>query len=542
MKTKKVYAAVLGAWAAMMRRFFPRYCVRNLTLKGNKNAYLFLPGVEKEDAFLAAPDEFIAARVWSYETKLHLLARKRFVLVNEIYSEKEFDEVLQAKNVQQVIAALRVYTPSRTKMLKTLCGRSFDNQVWCDIAKAVPAAFESLKPWEILGVPEGCLCYPNEESWNLAVALAEVRASWAPLFMQELRRIPPQYLGDKGRELMTHFFYIAFRVKLDVSFMMPYLYVIFSELYLEVRKNYAGYRDFAPYVEMMFPQVFKFLKPDEAKTSFSQIKFPAKVEDGEEAYAWLLIIYNLLDNNAVYVLMRRYLRAIKQRVNINLFNELFDKMIAEARSATELQNLYAMCEALNAEPRQWYAIQERVVAMAEENDNHVCLGFAFPFKGWDRALARRAVVVMAKKKHLDVFVTRLGELPYELDKVAFEAMEIQSQLDAFDVASYLIEMVTTMKLYPAAEKKFLCATFRLPMSREELQRLQLEYINRVKIADTVFTALISGAPSDNIYMFVDAYAKKWGLEVWQYQYIMQSRVSPKAPLWRKYVLQEAEVK
>ena len=539
MRIKKVYAAVLGAWAAMMRRFFPRYCVRNLTLKGNKNAYLFLPGVEKEDAFLAEPDEFIAARVWSYETKLHLLARKRFVLVNEIYSEKEFDEVLQAKNVQQVIAALRVYTPSRTKMLKTL-GRSFDNQVWCDIAKAVPAAFESLKPWEILGVPEGCLCYPNDKSWNLAVALAEVRASWAPLFMQELRRIPPQYLGDKGRELMIQFFNIAFKAKLDVSFMMPYLYVIFSELYLEVRKNYAGYRDFAPYVEMMFPQMVKFLKPDEAKTSFSQIKFPAKVEDGEEAYAWLLIIYNLLDNNAVYVLMRRCLQAIKQCVNINLFNELFDKMIAEARSATELQKLYAMCEALNAEPRQWYAIQERVVAMAEEKDNHVCLGFAFPFKGWDRALARRAVVVMAKKKHLGGFVTRLGELPYELDKVAFEAMEIQSQLEALD-STNLEKMVTTMKLYPEAEKKFFCMDSNLYERQNSLKELKLGYISRFQLDDATFSALLSCTcmvSYDSRKVLIVAYAEKWGLELWQYQLSMQSSFSKEAPLWKQYVKAE----
>lgn len=547
MKTKVSFGVfILCVWSVIMRVLFPRYCVKFLTLKKRPGAWRYLPGKEKELELidkLELLSEDIAARVWSYETKLALLAGSNpafnSALIGDINTEKELVAVWRKGVVKDIIAAMRVYTPSHAKMLQFLnCGR-FDIPTWCRIATAVPAAFESLKPWEILGVEEKTPCDTEKDRWCLALALAEARPAWAPLFITELRNIPPQRLGQRGEELMRMFFAVAFKAKADISQLMPYLYVIFPELYLKVRADYTGYKNFAPFVEMMFPQVFKFLKPDEAKTSFGQIKFPAKVEDSEEAYVWLYIAYNLLGNKAVYALMLQHLQALQHRVNNYLFDEMLERMIALAHNADELKTLYAVCKAVGAEPLL-KAVQERIVNLAADKQNYVRLGFAFPFEGWEKSLARRAVILMAQQKQLAGFVNRLTELPYGLADVALEAMEVQSQLDALDSAN-LGKMVTTMKLYPEAEKKFFCMDSNLCEQQNSLKELKLGYISRFQPDDATFSALLSYTcmlSYDSRKVLIVAYAEKWGLRKWQYQLAMQSSFSKEAPLWKQYVREE----
>lgn len=548
MKTKKSFGKfILNVWAAVLRVLFPRYCVKCLTLKKRSDAWRYLPGKEKELKLidkLELTSEDIAARVWSYETKLALLAGSNpafnSALIGDINTEKELVAVWRKGVVKDIIAAMRVYTPSHTKMLQFLnCGR-FDIPTWCRIATAVPAAFESLQPWEILGVEEKTPCYTEKDRWCLALALAEARPVWAPLFITELRNIPPQRLGQRGEELMRMFFAVAFKAKADISQLMPYLYVIFPELYLKVRADYTSYKNFAPFVEMMFPQVFKFLKPDDAKTSFSQIKFPAKVEDGEEAYVWLFIVYKMLGDKVVYQLMLKHLKALKEHVSKGLFNEMFGQMIDYAHDAGELKTLYAMCKAVDADSMLWATIQERIVNLAAVKENCVRFGFAFPFKGWEKEVAKRAVVLMAQQKQLAGFVNRLTELPYGLEQVALETMEIQSQLDALD-STNLEKMVTTMKLYPEAEKKFFCMDSNLCEQQNSLKELKLGYIRQHQPDDATFSALLSYTcmlSYDSRKVLIVAYAEKWGLRKWQYQLAMQSHFSAEAPLWKQYVREE----
>lgn len=548
MVTKKSFGEfILNVWASLARVLTAQYCVKYLTLKKRPDARRYLPGKEKELALikkLGFSSEEIAARVWSYETKLALLADRNpalnSALIGDITTEKELEVVLERGMVKDVIAAMRVYTPSRARMLKALGSGLFGIAGWCSIAKAVPAAFESLKTWEILGIEGKTHCPAKSEQWQVALALAEVRPTWAPLFMLELRNIVPQKLGEAGRAFMQKFFDIAFAAKVDMAEMMPYLYIFFPELYLKVREDYIGYKNFAPFVEMMFPQVFKFLKPDEAKTSFSQIKFPSSVKDTEEAYVWLFIVYKMLDNKAVYQLMLKHLKALKEHVSKGLFNEMFWRMIDYARDADELKTLYAVCKAVDAEPMMWAAIQARIVNLAAVKENHVRLGFAFPFKGWEKELAQRAVVLMARRKQLVGFVNRLAELPYDLEKVALEAMEIQSQLDALD-SENLGKMVTTMKLYPEAEEKFFCMSSNLYEQSNALKELKLGYISRFQPDDATFRALLSYTcmlSYDSRKVLIVAYAEKWGLRKWQYQLAMQSHFSAEAPLWKRYVREE----
>ncbi len=535
---------VLNVWAAVMRVLMAQYCVKYLTLKTRRNAVKYLPGKEKELMLiekLGFSGDEIANRVWTYETKLALLAdcnpALNSALTSDITTEKEFEAVWRRGTVKNVIAAMRVYTPSRIWLLKALnCGQ-FDIPTWCRIAKAVPAVFENLKPWEILGVDEKKPCHTEKDRWNLALTLAEAKSVWAPLFMTELRNIPPQQLEAKGEELMKKFFDIAFKAKSDISHLMPYLYVIFPELYLKVRADYASYKNFAPFVEKMFPQLFKFLEPDEEKQSFRLIKFSPVVEDKEEAYVWLFIVYNMLDNKDVYNCMLRCLQTLRYRVHKKMFNEMFEKMIQYSKTADQLKQLYAVCSAVQANPEQFMRLCDRIIQFSVVEEHSIHLGFAFPFKEWKPSLAKRAIVLMAERKQLALFINRLSELTPTLRNAAFEAMETQSQIDTL-ATDDVEKLVTTTQLLPKAEKVFLYLLTTRNLTAVSLHELKRKYIERVKLAGSSFKALLSDYAPLSMEIraeLVSIYAKKWKLSLEEYQLIMQSYMSVKAPFLRKYV-------
>ena len=79
------------------------------------------------------------------------------------------------------------------------------------------------------------------------------------------------------------------------------------------------------------------------------------VEDKEEAYVWLFIVYNMLDNKDVYNCMLRCLQTLRYRVHKKMFNEMFEKMIQYSKTADQLKQLYAVCSAVQANPEQFYA-------------------------------------------------------------------------------------------------------------------------------------------------------------------------------------------
>ena len=198
----------LQLFAAIVRNFFPGWAVRHFTCKGNPNVRLYLPrSVEKQlrliDKLKFDTDE-LREREWWTETKVVLLLKGNYSLLPEIRTEQEFEAIVDSADVERVAQAMKYYTPNKAGMLRLLHQYGLEA---LDLVKAVPSAFDSLAPWEVLGVGEKeAAPVADDRRWAFAEALVCAKSSWAPKFMLELRKIVPQKLGEIGREYFELFF------------------------------------------------------------------------------------------------------------------------------------------------------------------------------------------------------------------------------------------------------------------------------------------------------------------------------------------------
>lgn len=541
MKTNKSFGEfVQNVWAIIMRVLMARFCVKYLTLKTRKNAEKYLPGTEKELKLidkLGFSNEEIAARVWSYRTKVALLHRRCWALISDIQTEEEFDVVLSLGSSADLVSAMRVYTPSRAKMCYII--ENFEKrsalQTLNYLISKLPTAFEALKVWEVLGIAEKSYCPPENPRWEVALQLAMVRPVWAPLFMKEIRNIPPQKLGEKGMELMKKFFDIAFLARLDIAEMMPYLYVFFPELYGRVRENFSCNNEISPYFKVMFPQLVKYLAKD-VVSSMHDICLTGKLSDKDNAYAWLRIGFERLNERAVYNLLLSQLGVLKKSLLPKIYNQLFDAMLDNACCYSDLAELYRFVDKDNK--FLFSKNQELWVSRSEESASRARqLAFAFPFIGWEESFAKRAIRIMVAHKQLKNVC--LKSLSPVLQEFAFNVMEEQSQIEALN-STNLERVVTTLQLSSGAEKAFLLMDSSQYLSHQALFELKRQYIERVQLKKEVLHSLIFDLNlswKDRLAL-VKLYAMKWQLTLEEYQHIMQSCMSEEAPLLRQYVKDE----
>lgn len=526
MKTKKSFGEfVLSVWVAVVRTVFPRYCVKCLTLKTRRNAQRYLLGSKKElkliDKLKLSNDE-IAARLWSRETKLAVLSRGCCALLSDVHTEEELDVVMRYYSVESIVKALRVYTPSKEKMCEMCRLRS--NETLVEIVKEVPSVFNTLKAFEILGAKKGNKIPAIEPRWEVAVALAKRAPFWAPEFLLQLREIVPNHLGEEGQKLMSEFFDIAFEAKANVSEMMPYFSVFQPEMYAKVREHHWDY-EISPYFRMMFPQLLKYMKRDFCKTSFADITVVGKLTTEEDAYAWLKIGFERMSKPAVYSVLLEHLADIKAYSGKELFEELFNEMIAKAKTGDDLLKLYAF------EPEH-PSLPEAIVSRLQEDGASVVRQI-FPFKGWPDKLAVKAIKVLIAKNEFPV--ERLSELSEAVQQVALVEMESRSQIVSIDTG-YTSDLIAEGRaLHPAAERHLLV--------QQHMASAQLAYIEQVRLHESTVswilhnsTALALEARKD----FIFRYAQKWGLTEAQYLHVLQSFIANQAPFLKKYVKTEAE--
>jgi len=526
MKTKKSFGErVLNVWAAIVRTLMARYCVEYLTLKTRKNAEKYLLGAEKELALidkLKLCNEKIAARVWSSGTKVALLSRKCPALINEIKTEKEFDAVLLTGRDRFIIAAMRVYTPSRAKMLNILS--MFDVVTLCIIARSVPVVFDMLKPWEILGVKEKEACL-DWKKWKLALALAETKSVWAPLFLIELWKVTPNKLGNEGQELMDKFFDIAFVAKEDVSELMCFFCVFQEEKYARVRDYHYKYKCFTSYFRMVFPQLLQDLHVSPLYLAMDAINLSGKLTRENDVYAWLKIGYEHLDEQGILECLLSCLTDIRQNTNDTLYQQLLNRMVTKA-DFSSLLVLYDYVEPKGKKQVQRLLI-DRYVATGARG-----MSVAFPFKEWEESLATEALLAMAAKKEIPV--KRLGELSAKLQNVAITAMEEQAQIRVIQLkdADSLLEQ---SELLPQAEIELL-------KSRDYTVAYKRLYVERKQMSESAFRFLVYSQDGD-VSVRVDLLYRhiiQWGLLQSQYYMLLQSQFSQMAPFVKKYIKVKAE--
>ncbi len=442
-------------------------------------------------------------------------------LLSEIKTEEELDAVIAQRCPAMLVAAMRVYTPTRDKM-RELC-MQLERNLLRAVAGQVPSAFDSLEPMEVLGVKKGCQVELTPARWEVALVLAKARPSWAPRFLLELRNIVPNKLGEEGEKLMIEFFEIAFVVKQDMAEMMPYFCVFQPELYAKLRASLLEAENVASYFQMMFPQLLRYLQKS-TYTYFSAIEVEGELKNEEDIYAWLRIGVAHLREYRVYQMMLDNMHSIKAHILPALFDNLVIEMVESAQNCADL---YTLCKFANADQQEnlFLALVEKAEAT---NKGGGVLQRVFPFKGMSEALIIRAIKVLVGMKQFPVEQVR--ELSEAMQVVAFEELETQSQIETINEGD-VNALIGIAKLYPRAEKHLL---------NNGLEKIAFAYFQRVQIDPTTFSWILQSMKISLKFKesLIFRYAEKWGLNQSEYMQIMQSRLNSQAAFLKKYLRDE----
>ena len=510
-------------FAAIMRVVFPQLAVKYFTKKTNKHAELFLPSEAKQlwaiDKLELDTDQ-IRARVWSLKTKVERLLQQHYDLIQEIKTEQEFSALVKVGRVDIIAQAMKFYTPTQEVALQLLSKFGLDA---VELIKKAPAAFDGLKASDILGVKLNEVCAPDSPRWAFAEALVSKRASWAPKFLEELRKMPPQRLGELGQAKFRFFFQFAYDAKENVAFLMPYMAVFFPELYAQVRANFSSYKEFAPYITKMLPAKLKSL--EQGKETFkdlSSVSVHGLLEEVYDAYAWLSIAYYRMNEPAVYEFIATKMSEIKPMVSELIYNQLLDRLIALANCPADVSRLLSLAD----DKREQVLYREMV-----ENKYAVLLAAQYPFSSWeDKELIKSALRIIIADNRLPL--AKMHELPEDLQEFAKYQLEVSAQIAALE--SDIFKNVG-YHLLPEVEIYLMLMDPHFALKYQEL------YVEEFQLSERAFNVLIHretvklqnhGAFPDNL---VGKYAAKWGLTEAQYQALLQTPMKKYTLQWKEYI-------
>lgn len=510
-------------FAAIVRTVFPLIAVKYFTKKSNAYAELFLPSVTKQLKAIEKLDldtDQIRARVWSLQVKVARLQRQRYDLIQEIKTEQEFEALVNGGRVNIIAQAMKYYTPTQEMALRLLNKFGLDA---VELIEKSPAAFDGLKASDILGVKPSEVCALDNPRWAFAEALVSKRASWAPKFLEELRKMPPQRLGEVGQEKFRFFFKFAYDAKENVAFLMPYMAVFFPELYAQVRANFSSYKEFAPYITKMLPAKLRSL--EQGKETFddlSSVSVHGLLEEVYDAYAWLSIAYYRLNEPAVYELIMSKMSDIKPMVSEPIYNQLLDRLIALANCPADVSRLLSL-----ADDKRKQVLYHKMV----EKKYATLLAAQYPFSSWeDKELIKSALRIVIADNRLPL--AKLHELPEDLQEFAKYQLEVSAQIAALE--SDIFKNVG-YHLLPEVEIYLMLMDPHFALKYQEL------YVEEFQLSERAFNVLIHretvklqnhGAFPDNL---VGKYAAKWGLTEAQYQALLQTPMKKYTLQWKEYI-------
>ena len=462
----------------------------------------------------------IRARVWSLQVKVARLQRQRYDLIQEIKTEQEFSALVKVGRVNIIAQAMKFYTPTQEMALKLLSKFELDA---VELINKAPAAFDGLKTCDILGIKPSEVCAPDSPRWAFAEALITKRASWAPRFLEELRKMPPQRLGELGKAKFNFFFKFAYEAKENVAFLMPYMAVFFPELYAQVRANFFSYKEFAPYITKMLPAKLKSLEQGkETFKSLSLVSLEGVLDEMNDAYAWLSIAYYRMNEPAVYVFIATKMSEIKPMVSEPIYNQLLDRLIALANCPADISRLLSLADDTRKQVLYHKMVEKKYATL---------LAAQYPFSSWeDKELIKSALRIVIADNHFPL--AKMHELPEDLQEFATYQMEVSAQIaalesDIFKNVGYhlLLEVeIYLMQMDPHFALKY-----------QEL------YVEEFQLSERAFNVLIHretvklqnhGAFPDNL---VGKYAAKWGLTEAQYQALLQTPMKKYTLQWKEYI-------
>ena len=544
---KSFIASVKSKIARALAKLFPAYAVRKKTLLTNPNANDWIVADVDQAMYLIKKLKFsereIAERTWSSATRMELLSKSdskgRKALANTVRNEDELEAILRYGDVEDMVVAIKSYTPSAKRMRELVSSVSTPVGLLNKIAEEAPTAFKALTAKEILGITPNQKCNKaTDKRWDLALDLMGSSPEWCPKFMLLIREILPGALTDRDRAYFQDILAIAKEAKVSLAGLLSYMSVFFKEEYILYVNAFKAYPTFAMEFKEMFPQYVKYLKDGADHYTSLDMLSPHINENyaqKDDAYAWLGIGRDLLHKSSdVFAVFLENIEAIYE-ANPKLGKELIDMMTDEALSVEDLIALQQKMgdvvdkDKFNEKAYSIILVKSKFYGYADAPNY---LKF-FPFKDWKVENAKHAVkrIVLCNKLPVD----KLGELSEELQRYVLETMEAQSQLGALN--SGKVDELVKLQLYPEVEIELFYKKYQ--SCKEQI----LSYIDNFGMSQEAYEAIIKRDDIRESYAeYLTKYAEKYGLTQRQYVQLLQSRGIGLAPFLKQYVGKKPEVK
>lgn len=549
-KIKMAFNAV-GAWilnvfAAIMRVSFPQLCCKYFTKKGRRNAEKFLPSLEEQKkAFMHILNADIPKRVWSKEFRIWMLQMKEYSLIADCASQEELAEVL-FKPCSTAIrsVAVRRCTPTHDMILKFVNETEKFSEV-TDLATAVPAAFSSLSAEEILGTGSNerrklmlatLNKYPGylTERRDLMLTMANKYPDYVTACLGIILSAPTSTGEDVfDVPLLVG---VAIAKKLDLAPLLEQLKAKYPETYATVRENAMNMGTNSVMLVLKGFSLTSWALPAHMGKAYPKliedlntVSVSGSLEDCYDAMAWLSICYQMMDKQDICNMVLKNWEDIKECVSNSVYQQLSQKLVKSFSNAEQGKQVIKLVDE-GLKPK---AIDRLLDVLSDSSSG--CLSDLFPFKEWNAEQQKKAIRLMARGKNLPV--KRMKELSKELQELAIEELEIQSELSAFrsNNDAKMNELIMH-KLHSRSEVALFCHSGYL------VSNYGYRYVQAFQMDESSFGLMVMRTTDDYkttisgcIEKIIRAHAEKWGLSEQNYRDLLQSPYSSLAALLKESI-------
>ncbi len=535
---------------ALYLNIFSLYFVLYRTLKGYYRPQDYLPSVGVQKFFIRTfgmngrfyNRKWIRARVWSLETRLWLLQKPDAiitcegddsfkisnVLLDDVATQEEFDIVCKTKNTDYVIQALRVFTPKKEKMLEFYKTGSVK---FVQVAKEIPQAFSTLTVKNVFEYPFAgrdyqlaeVLVYANPEKWVVPVMK----------FLDEHRF----HNQEDVMGLFEVAFNEAFRLKLDISSLMPTLRVHYPSFYKKILDKHYLYNDFTPYICIMLNyelqnNILNFVTLDESLANNPWLRLAVNSR-------------NILCYNRIFSCWQ----IIEKKTAPRIEKEFFQHLLKNIKHSDVIETM--LCTFVGDSERIGNIIHRVGFLAREENlsmmyNGTICkevLSY-FPFTSTDfntyvgldkiKPFLEQLIEVKAFP------VERISELSEDLQKFVFQKLEEQSQCDLLSTNDLLLALSTReyMPAYNEAKSlvdcRFEIKAERQLLSKSTDNKFVIQYLEETRIHDSNYYHFLKEKNAGSIFTIS---AKAHNITKKNYIALMASRYSYLAPELKQYVVE-----
>ena len=523
-------------------------CVSNLwtskTVKTNIEATMWLPGVKKElkalgktnshviegveiQGFeLTTTPEFAQARRWSLATRIALIERGCFVLIEDLSTLDELEAMIKRESIVRLpedvwVKALRRRTPSKDKI--SLLVSTITNKTLAHIVEHVSSVFndlsadridallpsdpERVKHWLLFNLSKA-----DPKRWTLpllAVLLDECAKKDRPAIMDSWLMIAV----DR-----------AFNNKLDISSLMPRIYKEQASLYDKITtycskdENWEFAR---PIILNWMPQLLPLVK--EYPSPFDEV-ITHSVKSNEPAIL-LKIAYRHVDSPEVHQVLLDNLAHIV-RAEKNFVSALNNKLLYYATNekqyyrviwANQWKNFHDVTEGN-------FKLLKTKVFNSKATD--IIVQYFFPFTGWDTTDIKAAIRILIGQDKFPVAM--IGELASDMQEYAYQTMRTRAQAlvinsdDMNQIKALLAKRNLTVEAEQILLKRVVSG---YDMSFENMV---VDYIATKKLDPSSFVFMTKCQyGSLRLWLrYLTTYASKHGLTQTEFSYLMQGSAYP----------------